>query len=139
MLYYFKDSRLAGSVMIHEILLVVIVLLRIAQQTDCGNLKAWQEAARQVSKRGGSLTYPTKNLGPILKRYLAWQASTSSLEHGFSKADLYQVTGRSPAAAESESRSVRLLLTALDAKQKDDLCRHAQIIYSQCAPASSLV
>ena len=55
MLYYFKDSRLAGSVLIHEILLVVIVLLRIAQQTDCGNLKAWQEAASQVSKTLGQL------------------------------------------------------------------------------------
>ena len=108
------------------------MLARIAQHTNCNSKEAWSEALTKVERSKG-LNFPVTNLAPVLWRYLAWQASTSAVEQNFSKADFYNACGRSPASAEYESRTLRLLVAGLDV---DKICRDAQVIYSVCTPAS---
>ena len=85
---------------------------RIAGQTNCSSQEAWVHAAIKASKSRAAFC-PTDNLAPVLWRYLAWQASTSAVEQGFSKCDYFNACGRTPASAEHESKTMRILLTPM--------------------------
>ena len=78
---------------------------------------------------------PVDNLKPVLVRYLAYQASTSAVEQGFSKADLHQACGRTPAGPDAEHRAVRFLLTKYQSDEEQlELCKSAQALYSKVTP-----
>jgi len=64
---------------------------------------------------------------------LAWQASTSAVEQGFSKADRLQSGGRTP-AAEAHERKVLQLVLSKPGSDSTNICRHAQQLFARCAP-----
>lgn len=103
---------------------------RIAHQTKCSSKEAWSQALGRVKKNRGQC-FPVSNLEPVLWRFLSWQASTSAVEQNFSKTDYYNACGRSPATAEYESRSIRLLVSGLDV---DKICEEAQKIFAANTP-----
>lgn len=104
----------------------------IMRERKCFPREAWQEAIKRTQRTKASRTaYPAKALCEVIKRYLAWQISTSGIEQGFSKADRLRATGTTPASEATETQALRLLHTR---GTDDEICAQAQQLFAQCHP-----
>jgi hypothetical protein len=107
-----------------------------AKATGSGNKAAWRYALKQVEGKKASTrrAWPDDALRPVVERWVAFCASTSGVEQGFTQAQL-AVSDRQNCSPTLETSYVKL---KVDVKRDnlDTVCSLAQKVWAACFGAS---
>lgn len=81
-------------------------------------------------------SYPTADIAPVMRRYLAWQASTSGVEQNFARGERKNAFGQTPASDVFEERAMKLMLCDFIPAELEVILRDSQQLYMKCMPGA---
>ncbi|CAJ1351653.1 unnamed protein product, partial [Effrenium voratum] len=82
-------------------------------------------------------SYPADDLAIVVRRYLAWQASSSGVEQNFAKGERNNATGHSQASASYDARAMKILLAPLSPPDFKVIVTNAAELYATCRSGAS--